>query len=165
MSKLLGPQQAVIITSRAEIEQFGKKIVKDDIETIFWHMPVSKEELLYAISVPKRKFIYNIIKESGIFVVNFIGFDLQKEVHKCNLIHGEHIDKFKEIGFRKKEAEAIECPVIEEACGYLECKVIESKEFSDYCIFTAKIINSNVKNHIKRLFHLQNNLYTTTKDI
>lgn len=165
MSELLGPQQVILVTSRAEIEQFGKKISKDDIETAFWHTPVSKDDLLYAVCLNNSKHILKIIKESGIFCVNFLQYSMEKKVHKCNLMHGEHSDKFKILGFEKAEAGHIECPYIKEACAHLECTVVQTVVYKDFTLFIAKIINSNVKNVVKRLFHLQNNEYTTTKDI
>ena len=104
MHDLLGPRQVILVSSQGEIEQFGKEMTKEDIETIFWHMPVSKEELLYAIAVHNNKNIINIIKASGVFVINFIPADMEKKVHQCNLLHGQHLDKFKELGLTKLEA-------------------------------------------------------------
>lgn len=165
MSDLLGPQQVCIITSRANIEQFGKNITKDDVECIFWHMAVSKDELLYAIAVPNTKHIVKLIKKSGVFCVNFMAKELENKVHKCNLIHGEHLDKFMRLGFRRQEAKSIECPIVDNACAILECKVEETKEYEDYSMFIAKIVNSDIKSRCERLFHLRNNHYTTTKNI
>lgn len=165
MSDLLGPQQAILISSRADIEQFGKEISKDDIEAVYWHMPVSKEELLYAVTLNNSKHIISLIKLSGVFVVNFIPFDLEKKVHDCNLMHGQHVDKFKELDFIKIEASSVECPCIKEACAYLECQVVQTIEYRDYTLFIAKIINSSTVFDVKRLFHLRNNKYTTTKEV
>ncbi len=164
MSELLGPQQVVLITTRALIEQFGKEIERDDIETVYWHMPVSKEEMLYAIAVHNNKNIVNMIKISGVFIVNFMSFDMDKKAHQCDLIHGEHIDKFEELGLIKDNTTSIECPRIKEACAYMECHVKQTLDFADHTVFIAKIINSRVVYGVKRLFHLKDNNYTTTKD-
>jgi flavin reductase (DIM6/NTAB) family NADH-FMN oxidoreductase RutF len=165
MSDIIGPQQAVLITSRAVIDQFGKKTEKDDVDAVFWHMPVSKEDMTYAVSLPKRKFITRLIVQSGVFAVNFMGAGSEKKVHKCNLLHGEHIDKFKELELMKRDADGIECPVLDEAVAYIECDVIQSVEFSEYVLLIAKIINSKLKSKAHRLFHVKNDVYTTTKDI
>ncbi|MFT4297946.1 MAG: flavin reductase family protein, partial [Candidatus Woesearchaeota archaeon] len=162
MTDLIGPQQAILITSQASIEEFGKQSFKDDIETVFWHMPVSKEELLYAIAVHNSKNIISLIEESKVFAVNFLPFNLEKEVHQCNLIHGRHIDKFEKLNFTKKEASNIECCYIKEACAHLECHVFETLNFKDYTVFIAKIINSSIEYDVKRLFHLRKDQYTTT---
>jgi flavin reductase (DIM6/NTAB) family NADH-FMN oxidoreductase RutF len=164
MSELNGPEQVIFVTSTAEISLFGKKVLKEDIDTIFWHMPVSKQELLYAISVHKNKNMYNLIKESGLFIVNFIPFNLEKEVKECNLIDGTHIDKFKKLNLTKKQGDHIDCVYIKEACAHLECQVIQTLEFKDYVVFIAKIIYSSKKYDVKRLFHLKKEIYTTTKE-
>jgi len=163
MSDLLGPQQIVLVTARAEIEQLGRKKIKDDIETVFWHMPVSKEELIYAVAIENHKHILGLINESGVFCINFLGLDMLDSVKRCSSMHGEHIDKFSEIGFRKTEAQSIECPFIKEACAHMDCQVMQTIDFKDTTVLIAKIINSEVKYQVKRLFQLNNN-YTTTKD-
>jgi flavin reductase (DIM6/NTAB) family NADH-FMN oxidoreductase RutF len=164
MSELTGPDQVILVSSSAEIEQFGKKIIKDDIDTVFWHMPISKEELLYAIAVKNNKNIITLINKSNIFVVNFIPFNLEKEVKECNFLNGQHIDKFEKLGFIRKNADNIECVYLKEACAHLECQVKEVLKYKDYTVFIAKIINSSVEYNVKRLFHLKKDKYSMMKD-
>jgi flavin reductase (DIM6/NTAB) family NADH-FMN oxidoreductase RutF len=114
--------------------------------------------------VHKSKHIFKIIQTSKVFAVNFLSFDNSDIVHKCNLLHGEHIDKFKELNLLKLNSTSMECPILKESCAYLECNVIDILEYKDYAVFIAKIINSNVKYACKRLYHLKDDKYTTTKD-
>jgi len=165
MSDLLGPQQVILVTSRAEVEDFGKEVTKDDIETVFWHTPLSQSELMYAVSIHNGKNIVSLIKKSGVFVVNFLPLDLEKKVHICNTSHGEHVDKFKKLDLIKIEASSVESPKIKEACGYIECHVVQTLEYEDYTVFIAKIINSSTVFNTKRLFHIKESQYTTTKEV
>ncbi len=163
MTGISGPHQTAFITSKAQIEQFGKEIIKEDIDTTFWHMPISKEDKVYAIAIHNTKHVIKLIEKSNIFAINFIGLDMADKVKKCSTIHGEHIDKIKELDLICYEGPHTEAPILKTACAVLECHVIETKKFTDYTLFIAKIINSIKEYDSKRLFYLGNNNFTTTK--
>ena len=152
MSELTDPRQVVLVTSREEMEVMGKKEVKDNIITIAWHMPVSFNPNLYAISIGKTRFSADIIKKSKAFVVNFIGYELKKEALTCGTKSGNHIDKFEEAGLTKEEAESVDCPRVKEALAYMECEVINEVDAGDHIIFIGNVVNSKVKKDGKRLF-------------
>jgi flavin reductase (DIM6/NTAB) family NADH-FMN oxidoreductase RutF len=114
-------------------------------------MPVSFNPKLYAIAVGKTRFSCEMIKKSKAFVVNFIPFELKKEVLVCGTKSGMHVDKFKEAKLTKEEASSVDCPMIKEALGYMECEVVDEIEAGDHIIFIGKILNSDVKKEGERL--------------
>ena len=71
------------------------------------------------------------------------------------------MDKFKESGLHKEEAETIDCPRITEALGYLECEVINQIETGDHILFVGKITKSNQKSEGKRVFHTEGDNFKT----
>lgn len=162
---IYNPRQTVLITSRGTAKNRfnSKEEIKDNIITLDWHMPTSFEPFLYAISIGRTRFSYNIIKNSGIFVVNFMPYELEKEVLFCGRNSGEHIDKLKESGLTKQESEKVDCFRIKEASAYIECEVINEIEAGDHIIFIGKAINSYEKDEKKRLFHIEGDNFTTTK--
>jgi flavin reductase (DIM6/NTAB) family NADH-FMN oxidoreductase RutF len=151
MSELTDPRQVILVSSRAEMDILGKKELKDNIITLAWHMPVSFNPKLYAIAVGKTRFSCEMIKKSKAFVVNFIPFELKKEVLVCGTKSGMHVDKFKEAKLTKEEASSVDCPMIKEALGYMECEVVDEIEAGDHIIFIGKILNSDVKKEGERL--------------
>tara|TARA_Y100000310_G_scaffold161488_1_gene161369 strand:+ start:72 stop:560 length:489 start_codon:yes stop_codon:yes gene_type:complete len=151
MSELTDPRQVILVTSREEMDIFGKKEIKDNIITIAWHMPVSFNPNLYAVSVGKTRFSAEIIKKSKAFAVNFVGLLLKEQVLLCGTKSGMHIDKFSETGLTKEECESIDCPRIKEALGYIECEVINEVDAGDHIIFIGKVLNSELKKDGKRL--------------
>ena len=162
MSKLTDPRQVILVTSREEMEILGKKEVKDNIITVAWHMPVSFEPFLYAISVGKTRFSCKIIQKSKAFVVNFVPFELKEQALKCGMISGEHKDKFKETKLGKEEAKSVDCLRIKEALAYIECEVVNEVDAGDHIIFIGKVLNSGVKKEGKRLMQMDKD-FTTTK--
>ncbi|MBW2974843.1 flavin reductase family protein [Candidatus Woesearchaeota archaeon] len=151
MSKLTDPRQVVLVTCREEIEILGKNQVKDNIITIAWHMPVSFSPNLYAISVGKTRFSCEMIRKSKAFVVNFVPVELEKAALTCGTKSGRYADKFKEAGLGKEESESIDCPVIKEALGHMECEVINEVDAGDHIIFIGRVLNSELKKAGKRL--------------
>jgi len=151
MSELTDPRQVVLVSCREEMDIMGKKQVKDNIITLAWHMPVSFNPNLYAISVGKTRFSCEVIKKSKAFVVNFVPFSLKDKALICGTKSGAHIDKFEEAGLSKEEASNVDCPRIKEALAYIECEVVEEVDAGDHIIFIGKVLNSKVKREGKRL--------------
>lgn len=152
MSELTDPRQVILVTCREEMNIMGKLQEKDNIITIAWHMPVSFNPQLYAISIGKTRFSLDVIKKSRAFVVNFIPYSLKDAALVCGTKSGMHIDKFKESGLTKVEADSVDCPKIREALAYIECEVFSEVDAGDHVVFIGRVLNSNVKRDGKRLF-------------
>ena len=157
------PRSVILVSSRADIKtKLSPEEVKDNIMTLSWHAPVSHDPELYSIMIGKTRFSYNMIKKSGVFVVNFMPYDKEKETLFCGRISGENIDKFKEAGLTKEEAESIDCCRIKEATGCLECEVVQEVEAGDHVIFIGKVLKTISKKKAKKLFQVQGDKFTTT---
>ena len=64
----------------------------------------------------------------------------EKEIVACGNISGRGNDKFGLLKLNKAEAKKINAPVIMDAYGYLECKVIETHPEGDHTLFVAKVL-------------------------
>lgn len=161
------PRQVILVTSRAEIKtRFSvEKVKKDNIFTLSWHSPVSFEPELYAIITSKERYSYSLIHESKVFCVNFMPFELKKEVLFCGRHSGEITDKFKETGLIKEECEKIDCSRIKQALGYLECHVVDEVEAGDHVILIGKVLLSKSNKEGNHIFQTKTrkDLFTTTR--
>jgi flavin reductase (DIM6/NTAB) family NADH-FMN oxidoreductase RutF len=164
LSDVAKPMQAILVSSRAEVKtKFSPEpVVKDNIFTLCWHMPVSFEPPLFAISSGKTRYSSMLIKESKVFVVNFMDLKYEKEVVFCGTHSGEDMDKFKESGLEKEKADTIDCARIRQASGYLECRVVQEIDAGDHIIFLGEVLKQNLKNTKNRIFSGANK-FTTTK--
>ena len=156
MGKINSPNQVALVTSR------GKG--KDNIIALTWHTRTSFQPYLFLISVDKRRFSYGLIKESGCFVVNFMPYELGEKIVYCGNHSGRDVDKFKETGLGREDAEDVNCCRIKEALAYLECEVVNEVETGDHVIFVGKVLKSGFKKDGKRPFQLVSNEFTTTVD-
>jgi flavin reductase (DIM6/NTAB) family NADH-FMN oxidoreductase RutF len=157
------PHQTVLVSCRAHLKKkfSEQEETKDNIIAIDWHMPTALKPMFYAIAVGKTRYSYNLIKKSKVFAVNFMPFSKKDEVLYCGRNSGETIDKFKETGLHKEEADTIDCPRINEALGYLECEVVSEIETGDHVIFVGKALKHEQKKEGKRIFHLDDNNFIT----
>lgn len=156
ITTLTNPRQTILLTSR------WRKI--DNVMTLDWHTPLSFEPMMYAVSIGKTRYSLELIRKSKVFVINFMSKDFKKEILFCGRHSGRDVDKFKETGLKKEEAETINCFRIKQALGYLECKVEEEIEVGDHILFIATVKKAELKKEGKRLFHLFGDKFTTTKE-
>lgn len=164
MTLLTNPRQTILVSSRSNVEVMGKNILKDNLIAVDWHMPVSMVPLIYAVSIGTNKFSRKLISSSKSFAVNFMPFSQAKAVLFCGRNSGEHIDKFKESGLSKIECTSIDCARVKEACGFVECELLQEIEVGDHIIFVGKVNASDILTDERKLFHLSKDSFTTTKD-
>ena len=95
------------------------------------------------ISVRPTRHSYNIIKETGEFVINLTTQKLAYATDWCGVKTGAKVDKFKELKLTKEKAKFVKCPMIQESPVSVECKVKEVKELGSHHMFIAEVLAIN----------------------
>lgn len=139
------------VTSTATAEILGKEIEKDTIHLCDWHMPVSRKPRMYAIAVPKGRFISELIMKSHAFAVHFLP-PLEKTASFCKSYSGRYVDKFQKTGLTRIPAERIEGSRIKEAHSFLECELADHIEQGDHHIFIGTVVHQQLAEPIKQMF-------------
>lgn len=129
-----------LISTRGVSDILGKNVVKDNICSAEGCMRVSASQRIYAISIHKDKLSHSMISRSGSFAVNFLPVSYKDVSVYCSRMSGHTIDKFREAGFTKREAEKINCSVIKESEKVIECEVVNQIDAGDHTIFIGKIL-------------------------
>ena len=101
----------------------GNKEGKTNIITIAWVGTICTNPAMLYISVRPERYSYDMIRESGEFVVNLTTEDLVKETDYCGVKSGRDCDKFKE--------DISKCDIIDIANE--EMKKIDSTEIDNIC--------------------------------
>lgn len=117
---------------------------KANILTVAWTGTICTDPAMTYISIRKERYSYNIIKETGEFVLNLTTKDLVKATDWCGVRSGKDFDKFKECNLTKEKANFVSCPMIKESPISIECKVEEIKELGSHTMFIAKVLSVNV---------------------
>lgn len=116
---------------------------KSNIITVAWTGIINTDPAMVYISVRPSRHSYNMIKESGEFVINLTTKDLAYATDWCGVKTGEKVDKFKEMKLTKEKAKFVNCPMIKESPVSVECKVKEIRELGSHHMFVAEVLAIN----------------------
>ena len=116
---------------------------KSNIITVAWTGIINTNPAMVYISVRPTRHSYNIIKETGEFVINLTTQKLAYATDWCGVKTGAKVDKFKELKLTKEKAKFVKCPMIQESPVSVECKVKEIKELGSHHMFIAEVLAIN----------------------
>jgi flavin reductase (DIM6/NTAB) family NADH-FMN oxidoreductase RutF len=123
----------------------GNSNGETNIITIAWTGTICTNPAMLYISVRPERHSYQMIKESGEFVVNLTTEALVKATDYCGVRSGRDVDKWKETGLTKGKANELQyAPIIEECPVNIECKVTEIKELGSHHMFLAEVVSVQV---------------------
>lgn len=117
---------------------------KSNIMTVAWTGIINTIPPKTYISVRPSRYSYNIIKESGEFVINLTPAKIIKAADYCGIYTGAKVDKFAKCNLGKEEANKVKCPLIAESPLSLECKVTEIVPIGTHDMFLADIVAVDV---------------------
>jgi flavin reductase (DIM6/NTAB) family NADH-FMN oxidoreductase RutF len=112
---------------------------RQNVATMSWLAPVSREPPLIAIAVHESTLSHDMIKRSGEFVVNVPNRDVINQVVTCGRFSGNDLDKFERTGLVMAEPTMVRAPLISQCIGHLECAVVNAYQPGDHTIFIGQI--------------------------
>lgn len=113
---------------------------KPNIITVAWTGTVCSDPPMVYISVRPDRHSYQMIKESGEFVINLTSEKLVRATDYCGVKSGRDTDKWKETGLTPAPASKVGVPLIAESPVNLECRVTEVKELGSHHMFLAEVV-------------------------
>ena len=111
-----------------------------NIITVAWAGNICSSPAMLSISVRKERFSYDIIKDTGEFVVNLTSKKLTKATDWCGVRSGRDFDKFKEMSLTPQKSQKISAPGIEESPVNIECKVKQVIDLGSHDLFIAEVL-------------------------
>lgn len=136
---LLAPLPAVLVSCGT--------VKKANVLTIAWTGIVNTHPAMTYISVRPSRHSYNIIKESGEFVINLTTSKMVRETDFCGVRSGKNTDKINKCSLHLEPASKVNAPIISESPLSLECRVIEVKPLGSHDMFLAEIVAVSVDGH------------------
>ena len=129
----------------AALVSVGDKAGNTNMLTIAWTGTICSSPAMLYISVRPERHSYQMIKETGEFVLNLTTEALAKATDYCGVRSGRDVDKWKETGLTRGKANELKyAPIVEECPVNIECKVTEVKELGSHDMFIAEVVSVQV---------------------
>ena len=113
---------------------------KPNVLTVAWTGILCTQPPVTYISLRRERYSYDIIRESGEFVINLPTAVLVRAVDFCGVKSGRNTDKLKETGLTCAKASGVSAPLIVQSPVNIECRVREIIPLGSHDMFMADII-------------------------
>ena len=113
---------------------------KPNIFTVAWTGTLCTQPPKTYISVRPERYSYNIIKESGEFVINLTTENIVRAVDYCGVKSGRNENKLEKTGLTPLPASVVAAPILERSPLALECKVCDIVPLGSHDMFIADIV-------------------------
>lgn len=135
-STLLNPEPPVLVSCGSAD--------KPNLITIGWTGTICTQPPMVSISVRPERYSYDLIKESGEFVINLPTRSMVRAVDWCGVRSGRDYDKFAECKLHAEPASQVGCPLLAESPVNLECQVTQVIPLGSHDLFLAKVVAVDV---------------------
>ena len=117
---------------------------KSNIITVAWAGTVCTNPPMVSISVRPSRFSYQILEETGEFVINLTNESLVKACDYCGVVSGRDVDKFAKTRLTPIPMEHVHAMGIDESPVNMECKITEKRELGSHTMFIAEVVGVTV---------------------
>jgi flavin reductase (DIM6/NTAB) family NADH-FMN oxidoreductase RutF len=138
---MLSPVPVVMVTS---VDKDGRP----NIVTVAWAGTVCSEPPMVSISLRKERYSYDLIMESGEFVINVPSVRQIRDTDYCGVVSGRDVDKFERTGLTPVLASTVKAPVILECPLSLECVVKHTHDWGSHTMIIAEVTAVQVSSHL-----------------
>ena len=135
----------------------GQEGKSPNIITVAWTGTICTNPTMVYISVRPERYSYDMIKNSGEFVINLTTEKLAYATDYCGVKSGRDIDKFKEVELTAVMGSLKQAPMIKESPVNIECVVENIVPLGSHHMFVAKVVQVHVDEEYmdeKGKFHL-----------
>ena len=134
---MLNPVPAVMVS-------VTDKEGKSNIITVAWAGTVCTNPPMVSISVRPSRYSYQILEETGEFVINLTNESLVKACDYCGVVSGRDVNKFAKTGLTPIPMEHVHAMGIDESPVNMECKITEKRELGSHTMFIAEVVGVTV---------------------
>lgn len=130
---LLAPMPAVMVSCGSPEHP--------NVMTVAWTGIVNTQPAKTYISLRKSRYSYDMIKNSGEFVINLTPSSLVRVCDFCGVRSGREVDKFAACGLTPVAGFSVQAPLIAQCPVNLECRVTDIVEMGSHDMFLADILS------------------------
>ena len=129
---MLYPGPPVLVSVRGEDGSIN-------VLTVAWAGTVCSDPAMLSISVRPSRHSYEMLRQSGEFVVNLVTEEMVPAADFCGVRSGAQIDKFEAAGLTPSASEKVAAPGIAESPVNIECRVRQVIPLGSHDLFLADV--------------------------
>ena len=130
---MIYPLPAVLVSCGNE--QLGYNML-----TVAWTGTVCTNPAMCFISVRPERYSYQLIKQTGEFVINLTNRKLAKAADWCGVKSGRDTNKFEQMHLTPQKGQLVSAPIILESPLNIECKVKQIIPLGSHDMFLADVL-------------------------
>lgn len=148
---MLYPLPVVMVSLRGKDGQ-------NNIITIGWTGTICSDPPMVSISVRPERYSYQMLLDTGEFVINLTTKELTYATDYCGVKSGREVDKFHKMGLTAIPGEKTAAPMIAESPVNIECVVKNRIPLGTHDMFLAEVVAVHADSRFmdeKHKFHLE----------
>ena len=135
---LFKPSVAALVVSNSEAE--GPNVM-----TASWWMLGGYAPFRYVLAVSQGEYTHEIIEENPEFVLAAPSTEMSEAFSLCGNVSGYDLDKIDHLGLETVPGKEIDVPLLADAVGNVECRVLESFSFEGITYYIAGVEAAHVR--------------------
>jgi len=105
----------------------------------------SGKPTLVGVGIAPSRYSYDLIRQSGEYVVNAVDDKFMEAVRVCGEKSGREVDKFEMAKLTPEKGIRVNAPFIKESPISIECKVVKEVETGDHVWFIGEVLAAHVR--------------------
>jgi len=118
---------------------------KKNIITVGMFAYFSGKPTLVGVGVAPSRYSYDLIRQSGAYVVNVVDEKMMQAVRICGEKSGREVNKFELAKLTPEKGVRVKAPLIKESPVSIECKVVKEVETGDHIWFIGEVLATHVR--------------------
>ncbi|MFI3200683.1 MAG: flavin reductase family protein [Eubacteriales bacterium] len=112
----------------------------DNLLTIAWAGTICSDPPMVSISIRPERYSYDMVRETGEFVINLTTKELVFATDYCGVRSGREEDKFQTLQLAKVQGDIVKAPLLVDSPINIECKVTKIEELGTHHMFLAEVV-------------------------
>ena len=148
MAKQIWKAGNMVYPVPAVLVSCGDRAGRTNIFTVAWTGNICTNPPMVYISVRPSRYSYDLINDSGEFVINLTNEELVRVTDYCGVRSGRDEDKWKSCGLTPEPASKLQyAPIISESPVNIECRVREQLDLGSHRMYIADVLAVQADEH------------------
>lgn len=139
MEKKEGNKKSCLRPMPPAIVSCRDKSGRDNALVVGYASNCSFDPPMVMVGIREQRFSYNIVKETGVFVVNIASKNNKEMYDYLGKVSGRDEDKFKKMGIKTRTGDMVDAPLLLDCPVNIECRVVDVLKTGSHELFIGVV--------------------------